>query len=112
MPQCVTRLRAPPSPWCYAGSTENACAINRKVLVKGIVNLVAQLQGRDSPGSSLGLNGVSFSGGVMKRVVVNERLFMAVLAALLVALAAPVLTAQSLTTGDIAGTVRDPSGAV
>jgi outer membrane receptor protein involved in Fe transport len=48
----------------------------------------------------------------MKRVVVNEQLFMAVLAALLVALAAPVLTAQSLTTGDIAGTVRDPSGAV
>ena len=48
----------------------------------------------------------------MKRVFVNERTLTALLAVLLVALLAPSLTAQSLTSGDIVGTVKDPSGAV
>ena len=47
----------------------------------------------------------------MKRLLVNERLLMVVLTALLVALLAPAMFAQETTAG-LQGIVKDPSGAI
>jgi len=48
----------------------------------------------------------------MKRTMTNKRFLMAVLLTLLLSLAVPAVFGQSLTTGDIAGTIKDQSGAV